>query len=94
MQETQVGSVGQEDHLEKGMATHSSILVWRVPWTEEAGRLQPVGSQSQTRLSDFTFTQSTRMGLGLLCSLIYPECSDHCLAHEWKGACAEGTSIY
>ena len=51
-------------------------------------------AKSQTRLSDFTFTQSTRMGLGLLCSLIYPECSDHCLAHEWKGACAEGTSIY
>ena len=39
MQETWVQSLGQEDPLEKGMATHSSILVWRVPWTEETGRL-------------------------------------------------------
>ena len=39
MQETWVQSLGQEDPLEKGMATHSSILVWRVPWTEESGRL-------------------------------------------------------
>ena len=40
MQETQVQSLGQEDPLEKGMATHSSILAWRTPWTEEPGRLQ------------------------------------------------------
>ena len=40
MQETQVQSVGQEDLLEKGMATHSSILAWRIPWTEEPGGLQ------------------------------------------------------
>jgi len=39
MQETQVWSLGQEDSLEKGMATHSSILVWRIPWTEEPGGL-------------------------------------------------------
>ena len=45
MQETQVRSLGQEDSLEKGMATHSSILAWRVRWTEEPGGLQPVGSQ-------------------------------------------------
>ena len=45
MQETQVQSLGQEDPLEKGMATHSSILVWRIPWTEEPGRLQSMGSQ-------------------------------------------------
>ena len=38
MQETQVPSLGWEDPLEKGMATHSSILAWRVPWTEEPGR--------------------------------------------------------
>ena len=38
------------------MATHSCTLAWKVPWTEEPGRLQPMGSQSQTRLSDFTFT--------------------------------------
>ena len=39
MQETQVQSLGQEDSPEKGMATHSSILAWRIPWTEEPGRL-------------------------------------------------------
>ena len=45
MQETQVQSLGQEDLLEKGMATHSSILAWRIPWTEEPGGLQSLGSQ-------------------------------------------------
>ena len=39
MRETQVQSLGQEDLLEKEMATHSSILVWKIPWTEEPGRL-------------------------------------------------------
>ena len=43
MEETQVWSLGQEDPLEKGMATHSSILVWRIPWTEEPGSLQSMG---------------------------------------------------
>ena len=42
-QETQVPSLGWEDPLEKGMATHSSILAWRIPWTEEPGRLQSMG---------------------------------------------------
>ena len=45
MQETQVQSLGQEDPLEKGIATHSSIFAWRIPWTEEPGRLQSIGSQ-------------------------------------------------
>ena len=45
VQETQVQSLGQEDPLQKGMATHSSILAWKVPWTEKPGRLQPMGSQ-------------------------------------------------
>ena len=44
MQETWVGSLGWEDALEKEMATHSSILAWLSPWTEEAGRLQSMGS--------------------------------------------------
>ena len=43
MQETWVPSLGQEDPLEKGMATHSSILAWRMPWTEESGGLQLTG---------------------------------------------------
>ena len=42
---TGVRSLGQEDPLEKEMAPHSSILVWRIPWTEEPGRLQSMGSQ-------------------------------------------------
>jgi len=41
---------------EKAMAPHSSTLVWKIPWTKEPGRLQPMGSRSQTWLSDFTFT--------------------------------------
>ena len=45
MQETQVRSLGGEDSLEKGMATHSIILAWRIPWTEEPGRLQSMGWQ-------------------------------------------------
>ena len=45
MRETWVQSLGQEDPLEKEMATHSSSLAWKIPWTEEPGRLQPMGSQ-------------------------------------------------
>ena len=45
MQETRVQSLGQEDLLEKEMATHSSILAWKIPWMEEPGRLQSMGSQ-------------------------------------------------
>ena len=44
MQETQVQSMGREDPLEKGMATHSSVLAWRIPWTEEPGGLESMGS--------------------------------------------------
>ena len=45
MRETQVQSLGQEDPLEKEMATHSNTLAWKIPWTEECGRLQSMGSQ-------------------------------------------------
>ena len=45
MQETQVQFLGQEDPLEEGIATHSSILAWRIPWTEELGGLQSIESQ-------------------------------------------------
>ena len=55
VQETQVRSLGQEDPLEKEMANHSSILAWKISWTEESGRLQSMRSQNQTRLSDFIF---------------------------------------
>ena len=52
IQETQVQSLGWEDPLEKGMTTHSSILAWRIPWTEELSGLQTMGLQSQIKLSD------------------------------------------
>ena len=45
MRETQVQSLGWEDPLEKAMATHSSTIAWKIPWTEEPGRLQSMGSQ-------------------------------------------------
>ena len=53
MQESRVRSLGREDPLEEDMTTHFSILVWRIPWTGEAGGLLSMGSQ---RLSDYTFT--------------------------------------
>ena len=53
MQATRVQSLSQADPLEKEMATHSSILAWRIPWTEEPGRLQSMDSQkSRTQLSN------------------------------------------
>ena len=52
MWKIQFWPLGQEDPLEKGMATHSSNLAWEIPWTEDPGKLQPMGSQkSQTGLS-------------------------------------------
>ena len=49
---TQIWFLGQEDPLEEGIATHSSIPAWRIPWTEETGRLQSMGSKSLTWLSN------------------------------------------
>ena len=55
MRETQVQSLGWEDPLEEGMATHSSILAWRIPWTEEPGRVTVHGiTQSRTRLNQLS----------------------------------------
>ena len=53
--ETWVRSLGREDPLENEMATHSSVLAWKIPWTERLGGLQSTG-RSRIRLSDFTFT--------------------------------------
>ena len=50
MQEMCFRSLGREDPMKEGVATHSSILAWRILWTEELGGLQPIGSQSQTGL--------------------------------------------
>ena len=49
VRKTQVRSLGQEDPLEKGMATHSSVIAWRIPWTAEPGGLQSMGSQRDRR---------------------------------------------
>ena len=57
--ETRVRSLCQEVPLEKEMATHSSILAWKIPWMEELSRLQSMVTKSQTRLSDFTLLQQT-----------------------------------
>ena len=64
IQETRVLSLGQEDPLEKGMATHSSILTWKIPWTEEPGGLQSIGL---TQPNDFHFHFQ---GLGRINSLL------------------------
>ena len=58
MQETWVQSLGQEDPLEKPMATHSSILAWVIPWTEEPGGLQSMESQSWTTAEHLTFCEN------------------------------------
>ena len=68
MQEMQVGSLGLEDPLEKGMAISSSILAGRIPWTEEPGGLQSMGvAKSQTQLSNSHTTHSNIVSFGHLC---------------------------
>ena len=62
VQKTWVQSLGWEDPLEKEMATHSSIFAWMIPWTEEPGRLQSIGSQSQDPTKQLNFHFSFRYG--------------------------------
>ena len=65
MQETRVQSLGWEDLLEKEMATPSSILAWKIPWTEEPGTTIVHGvAKSWTQLSDFTFFSGVKEALG------------------------------
>ena len=77
MRETRVQSLGHEDPLGKEMATQASILAWGIPWTEEPGGLQSKGLQSQTRLSNFTFTECSSLCytvgpyLSVLCVISY-----------------------
>ena len=74
MWETWVQSLCQEGPLEKEITTHSSILAWRIPWMDESDRLQSVGWQSQTQLSDFSSTTKKHawlclcVGLSVWCS--------------------------
>ena len=74
MQETRVPSLGQEDPLEKGMATHSSILAWRIPWREEPDRLYPVHgiAKSRTQLSDLHFQSHGGLSMNDCKSLTIP----------------------
>ena len=67
MQETHLRSLGQENPLEKGMATHSSIRAWRIPQTEEPGGLQSKGSQRVRHDSEFHFTAFPLTGPDILC---------------------------
>ena len=60
-------SLSQEDPLEEGKATLSSILAWRIPWTEESGGLQSIGSQSQTRLKQLSTTVCLALGWSSTC---------------------------
>ena len=67
MQETQVQSPGWEDTLEKGMASHSSILAWRIPWTEESGLLQSMWLQNvRHNWSDQALKQDTKDNISSL----------------------------
>ena len=64
MQETQIQSLGWEDALEKGMATHSSVLAWRIPWTEEPGGLHGVTELDMTeQLSLFKFLVTIELNI-------------------------------
>ena len=75
--ETWVQSLGLDDPLEQGMATHSTLLVWRMPWTEESGRLQSRGPRSQTRLSGHTgwvySVNISRPQLSSICYRLHPQ---------------------
>ena len=78
MQETWVRSLGWEDSLEKGMAVHSSILAWRIPWIEDPGRLQSLWSQSQTQLSNFhSLTFSIYLRTAMSSFIFYIETLTH-----------------
>ena len=69
MQETRVQTLGREDLLEKEMVTHSSTLAWKIPWIEEPGGLQSMGSQSQTQLSNLYFLLNIIQWLPITLSL-------------------------
>ena len=67
---------GSTNIAEKAMASHSSTLAWRIPWAEEPGGLQSMGSLSQTRLSNFTFTFHSRA--------LEKEMATHSSVHAWR----------
>ena len=78
MQEMQVRSLGQKDPLEREMATHSSTLAWKIPWTEEPGGLQSLVLQSWTHIYIHTHTYRHLR----LCSLLIRECGQMCVCSK------------
>ena len=72
MQETRVQSVGREDPLEKEMATHSSTLAWKIPWTEKPGGLQAMGSKESDTPERLHFTTLTTMSFTLFVYCLPP----------------------
>ena len=94
MWETQVQFLGGEDLLEKEMATHSSILAWKIPWTEEPGRLQSMGSQRVRH--DFTFTFIEMIIQGFLYFLLWYAhvfSNESTLHMRWPKYCSFSFSI-
>ena len=96
MQETWAGSLGQEDSLEKGMATHSSVLAWRIPWTGKPGVLQSMGSQRvghDLATNTFIFTRN-RQHCSRCGGQLEPGCrllshlSTHQLTGQWHDSSA------
>ena len=87
MQEMWVRSLGQEDSLEKEVATHSSILAWKTPWTEEPNRLQSMGSQ---RVGNDLVTKQQLHGIAALAYILFGQMTCRCFkltqAHH-SGAC-------
>jgi len=74
MSESRVWSLGQEEPLEEEMTTHSSTLAWEIPWTEEPGRLQSMGShKSRTRLSNWTAPKNNNKHLSFMKLLFFQE---------------------
>ena len=91
--ETWVESLGGEDPLEKGMATHSSVLAWRVPWTEQPGRLQSIGSQrvgttERLTLSTKTFANQPYFNLKSMCVRVYYTRKDSAIFSTKRRHCA------
>ena len=101
MQEIQVQSLGWEDALEKGMATHSSILTWRISWTEEPGGLQPMGSEGVghdgvTNTSNFHFCEKLhKSGVALKLHLLSRQTPSIRPAglFGWHGGRADGNGM-
>ena len=93
MQETRVQSLGWEDPLEKEMATHSSILAWKIPWTEEPGRQQSTGPQTVGHDWATSLTHSLKARKQKECISSYLRCPEMKLASGQAGAKGSNENI-